>query len=356
MTEVANFKIEYLQYLDPEGKVIKPLPAFAQDPNILLELYRHMVKTRLFDAKAVALQRTGKMGTYPSSLGQEAVAVGMGYAMAQDDIFCPYYRDQGAMFIRGVKMEEVLAYWGGDERGSDYHGPKEDFPIAVPVASQCLHATGCAYAIKYRKQKRGVVTTIGDGGTSKGDFYEALNLAGEWLLPVVFVINNNQWAISVPLSSQTKANTLAQKAIAAGFEGLQVDGNDVIAVKDAVATALEKARSGQGPTLIEAITYRLCDHTTADDAKRYVDVTCVDSAWKNEPIKRLYDYLIANNLWSKEQDETLTKEISEEIDQAVTNYLQMPPQPNTAIVDYLYETWPENLMDQRDELGALDHG
>jgi pyruvate dehydrogenase E1 component alpha subunit len=355
MTVVANFKVEFLQYLDGQGNVTQTLPEFARDTKILLALYRSMLKTRLFDAKAVALQRTGKMGTYPSSLGQEAVSVGTGHAMQEEDIFCPYYRDQGAMFLRGIKMEEILAYWGGDERGSDFKQARSDFPIAVPVASQCLHATGCAYAIKYRKESRAVVTSIGDGGTSKGDFYEALNLAGAWNLPVVFVINNNEWAISVPLSAQTHAQTLAQKAIAAGITGLQVDGNDVIAVRDAVGQALQRARAGEGPTLIEAKTYRLCDHTTADDAKRYVDWACVEAAWKEEPILRLKNYLLAQKLWSDSEEEAVTNQLSQEIDEAVAAYLAMPPQPATSIVDYHYEVWPENLQDQRDELGAINH-
>jgi pyruvate dehydrogenase E1 component alpha subunit len=355
MAIVANFKVEFFQYLDAQGKVVQTLPKFAHDKDTLLALYRMMLRTRLFDAKAVALQRTGKMGTFPSSLGQEAVSVGMGHAMKEEDIFCPYYRDQGAMFLRGVTMQEILAYWGGDERGSNYQGPKRDFPVAVPIASQCLHATGCAFALKYRKEHAAVVTTVGDGGTSKGDFYEALNVAGAWNLPVVFIVNNNQWAISVPLKEQTHAQTLAQKAIAAGFEGLQVDGNDVIAVKDTVTRALEKARAGHGPTLIEAITYRLCDHTTADDAKRYIEPVCLETAWKSEPVKRLYDYLVAQGLWDEQQEAQLKAELSKEIEHAVEDYINMPPQPATAIVDYHYEKWPENLQDQRDELRGIEH-
>lgn len=350
MAIVANFKIEFMQYLDAQGKVIQNLPEFAQDKKTLLELYRAMMRTRMFDAKAVALQRTGKMGTFPSSLGQEAISVGLGHSMTPNDIFCPYYRDQGAMFLRGVKMEEVFAYWGGDERGSNYEGPKRDFPIAVPIASQCLHATGCAFALKYRQEDAAVVTSIGDGGTSKGDFYEAMNVAGAWNLPVVFVINNNQWAISVPLKAQTHAQTLAQKAIAAGIEGIQVDGNDVIAVKQVITEALKKARAGRGPTVIEALTYRLCDHTTADDAKRYVDPVCLDTAWSSEPIKRLNTYLIAQGFWSPEQDEQLKQELSREIEQAVEDYSNMTSQPATAIVEYQYESWPESLHEQLDEL------
>lgn len=353
MAIVANFKVEYYQYLDQESKVVQTLPEFAQDSAVLLSFYRSMLQTRLFDAKAVALQRTGKMGTFPSSLGQEAVSIGIGYSMQPDDIFCPYYRDQGALFLRGVKMQEILAYWGGDERGSDFEVPKRDFPIAVPIASQCLHAAGCAYTLKYNKEANAVLTTIGDGGTSKGDFYEALNVAGTWNLPLVFVINNNQWAISVPLKAQTHSQTLAQKAIAAGFEGLQVDGNDVIAVKQVVSQALEKARAGNGPTLIEALTYRLCDHTTADDAKRYVEPVCLESAWKIEPVTRLKKYLINQGMWTEEQDKNLSEELSKNVEAAVNAYLNIPPQPATAIVDYHYETWPENLREQREELQGV---
>jgi len=355
MTTVAEFKVDYIQYLNANSELVQPLPDDAKDTPFLVELYSNMVKTRLFDAKAVALQRTGKLGTFPSSLGQEAVAVGMGSAMSQEDIFCPYYRDQGAMFIRGVKMEELLTYWGGDERGSNFEKAKEDFPIAVPVSSQCLHAVGCGFAIKYRKQERAVVTTVGDGGTSKGDFYEAINLAGDWNLPVVFVINNNQWAISVPLSAQTHCQTLAQKAIAAGFKGIQVDGNDVIAVYDQVHKALINAKAGQGPTLIEAVTYRLCDHTTADDAKRYFDMACYESAQQLEPIQRLRNYLIKEGAWSEAKENELTEKYQQEVDEAVNRYLTLPKQPATAIVDFLYESWPANLIDQRDELGVLDY-
>lgn len=355
MAVIANFTVEYFQYLDAQSKVVQTLPDFAQDKNILLELYRSMLLTRMFDTKAIALQRTGKMGTFPSSLGQEAVSIAIGHSMKTDDIFCPYYRDQGAMMLRGVKMQEILAFWGGDERGSNYAVPKRDFPITIPIAGQCLHATGCAFALKYQGESNAVLTCIGDGGTSKGDFYEALNVAGAWKLPVVFVINNNQWAISVPLKAQTNSETLAQKAIAAGFDGIQVDGNDVIAMKDVVTKALEKARSGQGPTLIEGVTYRLCDHTTADDAKRYVEPACLEEAWKLEPIKRLFNYLVAQGFWSQEQDEQLSAQLAAEIETAVNEYLNMPPQPTTAIVDYHYETWPTNLGDQREELRGINY-
>ena len=228
-----------------------------------------MVLTRAFDLKAVSLQRTGRLGTYAVSLGQEAVSVGVASAMRQEDVLLPSYRDNGTLLWRGVKMEEILLYWGGDERGNLSSGPAHDFPFCVPVGSQAPHAAGVAYAFKFRKEPRVAVCLLGDGATSKGDVYEAMNFAGVQKLPLVFVVNNNQWAISVPLKLQTACETLAQKAIAAGFAGEQVDGNDVIAVRDAAEQAIAAARNGQGPRLIEALTYRLGDHTTADDAARY---------------------------------------------------------------------------------------
>lgn len=175
-TEVAHFTVSFLQLLDENSHPTQPFPDFAT-PETLLFLYKNMSLVRQFDNKAINLQRTGKLGTYPSSRGQEAVGVGIGHALEQHDVFCPYYRDQGTLLLRGIKLSEFLTYWGGDERGSDYSNPdvKEDFPNCVPIAGQMLHAAGVAYAIKYRKQNRAVLTTCGDGATSKGDFYEAIN-------------------------------------------------------------------------------------------------------------------------------------------------------------------------------------
>ena len=292
---VATFTINYQQFIKPNGELAQPLPAFAQDPQHLLKLYKTMLFTRLFNTKAIALQRTGRLGTFPSVEGEEAIGVGIGSAMAPEDVFCPYYREYGTQLLRGVTPEEILLYWGGDERGSDFKN-SHDFPFCVPIGSQILHAAGAAFAMQLRKQPYCAVAGIGDGGTSEGDFYEAINVAGVWKLPLVVVISNNQWAISVPLHKQTAAKTLAQKAIAAGFEGLQVDGDDVIAVEDAVRTALAKARRGEGPTLIEAVTYRMGDHTTADDAKRYRDALEVASHEHEDPLNRLRTYLIAQKL------------------------------------------------------------
>lgn len=348
MTTVAHFDIQYHQFLNAQGTPVQALPAFAEDGDFLIKLYRDLVRLRTFDTKAVNLQRTGKLGTYASTLGQEAYSVGYGFAMKPDDVLVPYYRDYGAQLFRGVTMAEILRYWGGDERGNNFAACREDFPICVPIASQLLHAVGVAKAIQYHRQQRAVVTTCGDGGTSEGDFYEAINLAGIWKLPVVFIVNNNQWAISVSRKIQTGSQTIAQKAIAGGISGEQVDGNDVIAVYEAAHRALEKARGGGGPSLIEAVTYRLCDHTTADDASRYRLKDDLALAWKEEPILRLRQFLIGKGWWDEGKEQALIEECSQSVDTAVTEYLQTPAPRVTDMFDYLYATLPADIAKQRD--------
>ncbi len=347
---VASFEIPYYRFLDAQGKAIAALPEFAKDKETLVALYRMMMLLRLFDKKAIAMQRTGKIGTYPSTLGQEAIGVGVGSAMLPEDILCPYYREYGAQFWRGVKMEEVLLYWGGDERGSDFANNQQDFPICVPIASQTLHAVGAATSVKLQQQKKVVVTIVGDGGTSRGDFYEAVNLAGIWELPVVFVINNNQWAISVSRSQQTKAETLAQKALAGGIEGWQVDGNDIIAVKERVQAAIDKARQGGGATVIEAISYRMGDHTTADDASRYRENQELKENEKFDPILRLRNYMVSMRFWDEKQEKALLEALTLEINEAVERFLAIPAQAPESMFDYLYATLPDAYASQREEV------
>ena len=347
METVARFEIGYSRFLDPDGRAVRELPGFARDPEELIALYRAMVLTRAFDAKAIALQRTGRLGTYGSSLGQEAVAVGVGAAMVPEDVLVPAFREQGAQILRGVTLVELLLYWGGDERGSDFAGPRQDFPVCVPVGAHAPHAAGVALAMQLRGEARAAVCVFGDGATSKGDVYEAMNFAGLRKLPLVFVVDNNGWAISVPRARQSAAETLAQKALAAGFGGEQVDGNDVIAVRAAVARALAKARSGGGPSLIEAITYRLSDHTTADDASRYRDDAEVSARWKEEPVARLRDHLVAAGHWSKDDEEALLEDCAAQVEAAAEQFLAIPPLPPSAMFDHLYAKLPRALAAQR---------
>lgn len=344
----ATFSIPYTRYLDIDGRLIKDLPQFARDASALVPLYRAMVLTRAYDKKAVSLQRTGRLGTFASSLGQEAVGVGAASAMRPEDVLVPSFRDQAAQLWRGVTLKELFLYWGGDERGSDFSGPREDFPVCIPVASHVPHAAGIALAFQLRNEPRVAVCIAGDGATSKGDFYEGVNIAALWKVPAVFVINDNQWAISVPRAEQTAAKTLAQKAIAAGMPGEQVDGNDVIAVRDAVERAIDYARQGGGPTLIEALTYRLGDHTTADDAHRYRSDAEVSAHWKEEPIVRLRNFLVSQSAWSKHDEERLRTDVSAQVDEATDDYLSTPPEPIAHIFEYLFSSLPEDLKTQRD--------
>lgn len=353
---IASFDIAHLQYLDEEGRATQALPDFAT-PDTLLALYRQMALARLVDDRAVKLQRTGQLGTYPSSLGQEAIGVGTGSALRQDDIYCPYYRETGALLERGVTIAEILAIWGGDERGQDFAHAREDFPLCVPIATQLLHAAGVAFALAYQQREMGAkprvaVSSAGDGATSKGDFYEAINLAGVWKLPVVFVINNNQWAISVSRRAQTAACTIAQKAVAAGINCLQVDGNDVIAVRAAVADAIERARKGAGPMLIEAVSYRLSDHTTADDASRYCPAEELEQARAREPLQRLRRYLEHAGLWDDGREEELQRELAEILERELREYRQREPDTPVAMFDHLYAGLPEALLEQCAEVGT----
>ena len=346
---VARFEIHYTQFLDEHGKPARDLPPYAKDPAQLVDLYRWMVLMRTYDAKAIALQRTGQLGTYAPILGQEAIQAGVGSAMRSDDVFLMTYREQGVQLMRGVSMKELFLYWSGDERGSDYAGPRRDFPICITIAAHCTHAAGAAYAMKLRSEKRAVVCALGDGATSKGDFYEGLNAAGAWRLPIVFLVSNNQWAISVPRAQQSAAQTLAQKGIAAGVPGEQVDGNDVVAVRHAMERALERARSGGGPSLIEALTYRLSDHTTADDASRYRSADELADAWKREPVLRLRNYLVSLGAWDKSREEALQRDCNERVQAAVQDYLDTPMPKPADMFEHLYATLPPALEAQRIE-------
>ena len=342
-----------LRFIDHLGEVVGQLPSWA-DASTLTQFYQDMVMSRSYDNKAVALQRTGKLGTYPSHLGSEAYGVAIGHAMHAKDVFIPYYRDMPAMWVRGVPMEKNLQYWGGDERGSDFSTPEgehsRDLPFCVPIATQCTHAVGVASALKIESNHQAALVTCGDGATSKGDFLESINCAGAWNLPLVFVVNNNQWAISVPRSLQCAADFLSEKAKGAGIQGVTVDGNDIVAMHDVVLAALDRARKGKGPTLIEAISYRLSDHTTADDATRYRSDDELKLAWQYEPITRLKAHLINLGAWSEEQDESWVQHCKETVESAVANYLSIVPQAPETAFDYLYESAPAELNEQRDLL------
>ncbi len=344
-TRVYEAVTERLEILDTEGRVDGDLMP-ELDPSEIRGLYRDMVLMRTFDGKALNLQRQGRMGTWPPIKGQEAVQAGVALAMAENDWLIPAFREHGIMVMRGVPLHLVYAYWAGDERGSCYPEGVRCFPVAVPVGSQWQHGAGVGLSLKLRGEDAVAVTLGGDGSTSEGDFHEAVNCAGVFDAKTVFVIQNNQWAISVPLHKQTAAETLAQKAHAYGVPGIQVDGNDVFAVYVAAHEAIERARSGGGPSLIEAVTYRLGDHTTADDATRYRADDELKMWEGRDPILRLRRYLEQQGLWDDDQEAVLLEEAQAWVEAQVALLEEMTPQEPEAIFNFMYDEMPPHVVEQ----------
>ena len=348
-TKVYEAVTERLEILDTEGRVDAALMPEI-DPSRTRDLYRDMVLMRTFDTKALKLQRQGRMGTWPPIKGQEAIQAGVALAMGDNDWLIPAFREHGIMVLRGVPLHLVFAYWAGDERGSSYPEEVRCFPVAVPVGSQWQHGTGVGLSLKLRDEDAVAVTFGGDGSTSEGDFHEAVNCAGVFGTKTVFVIQNNQWAISVPLHRQTAAETLAQKAHAYGIPGIQVDGNDVFAVYAAATEAIERTRRGEGPSLIEAVTYRLGDHTTADDASRYRPEEEVEEWEGRDPILRLRRYLVEQGLWDDDQETVLLEEAASWVDGQVKALEEMEPQAPEEIFTSMYAALPPHVVEQMQSL------
>jgi pyruvate dehydrogenase E1 component alpha subunit len=321
---LSTFEIKRLEILDVEGNLDEALMPLLDDSRILA-MYESMLLARTFDERALALQREGRMGTYPQLLGQEATQVGSAFALDPCDWVFPSFRETGVHLTLGYPIVQLFQYWSGDERGLITPDHLNIFPVCVSVGSHIPHAVGAAMAARYRRDPAVMVAYFGDGATSKGDFHEGLNMAGVFRLPVVFICQNNQWAISVPLSGQTAADTLAQKAVAYGFEGVQVDGNDVFAVYRATLDALEKARSGGGPTFIECLTYRMANHTTSDDAARYRSPEEVESWRLRDPLLRLERFLANKGLWSEDVGIEMKTRITATVDAAVEAMEALPP-------------------------------
>jgi pyruvate dehydrogenase E1 component alpha subunit len=348
-TQIYNAVTERLEILDPTGIVDEDLLPDLE-PNRIREIYRDMIRMRAMDEKALKLQRQGRMGTWPPIKGQEAIQAGVAYAMEDGDWLLPAFREHGIMLLRGVPGHLIYAYWAGDERGSSFPEGVRVFPVAVPVGSQWQHGTGVGLSLKLRGEKAAAVTLGGDGSTSEGDFHEAMNCAGVFQSNSVFVIQNNQWAISIPLHQQTAAKTLAQKAHAYGIPGIQVDGNDIFAVYSVTREALDRARNGGGPTLIEAVTYRLGDHTTADDASRYREDKEVTEWEGRDPILRLRRFLEARGLWDEEQEQEQQAAAQAWVDEQVAALEAMPPQDPSDIFSHMYADLPPHLAEQMAEV------
>lgn len=344
-------KVERLSILDEEGHLDEELEPHISD-DLLLKIYRYMVLTRRFDSRMIDLQRQGRIGTFPPVTGHEASHLGAIANLRESDWLAPAYRELGAELWRGRGMVSVLLYWAGMDEGAGVEPERNDLPICVPIGTQTLHAAGIGYAIKYRGEDGVVMTFFGDGATSEGDFHEAMNFAAVWQAPVIFVCQNNQWAISVPRAKQTHSETIAQKAIAYGMPGTQVDGNDVLAVYSAVHEAVERARSGGGPSLVECVTYRVTMHTTSDDPKKYRSEEQVRDWLKRDPLPRFQRYLLSKGVLSEERIEEIEAAVKAEIQAAVDEaeaLLAREVDP-LHMFEHVYAEMPPHLVEQREEL------
>jgi pyruvate dehydrogenase E1 component alpha subunit len=340
-------KNKMFQVMDNDGKIIneKYFPKLSDEK--ILKSYKDMLFARTADLMIVSFQRQGRIYTYPPNLGQEAVHRAAGDLMTDDDWLVPAFREMGAYLSKGVTLKELFLYFMGYEDGTAFKDVKKILPMAVPIASQLLHAAGIGYSLKYKKEKGTVFTFVGDGGTSEGDFHEALNFAGVWKAPVVFIVQNNQYGISTPFRMQTASDSIAIKALAYGIEGIQVDGNDYFAMYAATEKAARYAREGKGPVLIEAVTYRKGAHTTSDDPTKYRTKEEEQEWEEKDPLKRLKAFLTDKKLITDEAEEKLVKGYKEETSRQFKEAENYPEYPADDIFDYMYADMPEELKRQK---------
>lgn len=346
--------IEFLSILDENGKLDRSLEPSISDET-LLRLHRTMLLARRFDERLLSLQRQGRIGTFPPIAGQEAAHLGAVAMLRPSDWIVPAFREMAADIWRGRPLDSIIVYNNGFNEAGRIPADRNDMPISVPVGSQILHAVGIAWAIKYRGKNDVAMTFFGDGATSQGDFHEALNFSGVFQVPVIFVCQNNQWAISVPRAKQTRSKTLAQKALAYGIPGIQVDGNDLLAVYAAADEAVKRARAGEGATLIECVTYRMAVHTTADDPKRYRTDAEVDVWRRKDPITRFQTYLAAKGLLAAEavaaEEDAVQAEIQAAVDRAEEEMKRLGDP--LLMFEHAYAQMPEYLKEQKEEFIRL---
>ena len=351
MEDYYPLKGKMFQILKPDG-TLQPGMRAPLDEQQTFNLYKKMLFIRLADQRALMLQRQGRLGTYAPIWGQEACQVGSAFVLQKGDWVFPAFREIGVALMMGISLKNFILYWMGNEMGSRAPEGINFMPISIPVGSHPLHAVGVGWAAKIRGDKIVTVAYFGDGATSEGDFHEAMNFAGVFKTPTLFFCQNNQYAISVPRSLQTASKTLAQKAIAYGFDGIQVDGNDLFAVFAATREAVEKARAGEGPVLIEGVTFRFGPHTTADDPTKYRTEKEIEP-WKPlDPLVRLRFYLKEKGLWKEEVDQRITEEAQKEIDQAVKDAESVPVPEVEDIFRYVYSEMTPQLKEQLEYLKA----
>ncbi len=340
-------KPKMFQVMDNDGKIInsKWKPDISDEK--VLEAYKFMNFARTADLMSVSYQRQGRMYTYPPNLGQEAIGTAAGFIMRDKDWLVPAFRELSAWMLKGAKLKDIFLLWRGNEDGSRFSDAPNFLPSAVPIASQLVHAAGIGYSLKYQKKEGVVYAFVGDGGTSQGDFHEALNFAAVWKVPVVFIVQNNQFAISVPFRKQTVSKSIAIKSLAYGIPGIQVDGNDYLAIYKTIEEAAKHAESGNGPVLIEAVTYRRGAHTTSDDPSLYRTKEEEEQWEEKDPVKRLRNYLVSKKLWKSEDDELLLKEYKKEVDEQFRAYENYKPYKLEDVFKYHYAEMPDDLKKQQ---------
>lgn len=335
------------QILDYQGKIKNKKNAPDITDEELLQSYKSMLFARTADLMTVSYQRQGRIYTYPPNYGQEAISGAAGFVMKENDWLVPAFREMGAWLAKGASLKEIFLYFMGYEDGNVFSNTKNFMPISVPIASQLVHAAGIGYAINYKKQKDVVWAFVGDGGTSEGDFHEALNFAAVWNAPVIFVVQNNQFAISVPFKKQTKSKSIAIKSVAYGIEGIQADGNDFLAMVKVFQEASEHARSGKGPVLIEAVTYRKGAHTTSDDPSKYRTAE-EEKEWDaKDPLLRMRAFLEDKKLWNNEMEEQHIADYKKEIDRSFIDAENYGPYLLKDVFDHHYSEIPEDLIQQK---------
>jgi len=360
--ELKPFQEEPFAVIGADGELLGELD-HGLSPEQQVEIYRLMVRTRLADERALIMQKQGKIAFYASSAGQECTQVATAYALQEGDWVFPSHREQGVFITRGMTLEEVMAHFmsraGDPAKGRQMPGHlgtirRRLVHLSSPVGTQIPQAVGCAMASKYKKLSEVTMVYFGDGGTSEGDFHEGMNFAGVFKAPVVFICVNNQWAISVPISQQTATRTFSQKACAYGFEGYRVDGNDPLATYYASKKAVERARQGGGPTLIECVTYRYAPHSSADDDKRYrSESEILEWKEKRDPIRRTRAYLMRQGILTEQQDADILQEEKALLMEVLRKVEQMPYPPLSSFLEEVYTEEPWFLKEEKEKVIAL---
>ncbi|MFC7114306.1 pyruvate dehydrogenase (acetyl-transferring) E1 component subunit alpha [Natronoarchaeum sp. GCM10025703] len=350
MSTVQRDPDDRVQILDEDGHVRDGATVPELSDDRLVEMYRDMRLARHLDERAVSLQRQGRMGTYPPMSGQEGAQIGSAYALGTEDWIFPSYREHAAVTVHGMPLDRTMLYWMGSEKGGRIPDDVNVFTVAVPIATQIPHATGMAWASKLKGEERAFLCYFGDGATSEGDFHEGLNFAGVFDVPAVFFCNNNQWAISMPRERQTASQTLAQKATAYGFEGVQVDGMDPLAVYKVTKDAVEKAKDpGTGelrPTLIEAVQYRFGAHTTADDPSVYRDEAEVERWKQKDPLPRMETFLRSTGRLDDETVDAIEAEVEDRVAETLESVEAMRRPEPAEMFEHVYREMPDRLDEQ----------